>query len=346
MKRAFVWAMPLFAVVAVAGCGHKPPVTEGELKAGGSTFVTPLMNKWIEEYGKGHATKITYSAIGSGAGVFQMIDQTLDFSCTDAPMDHQELLNAKSVGGEVVHIPIALGAVVPGYNLADIDPPVNFTGPLLADIFLGKIKKWNDPKLQAVQEASVKLPDLDITVVHRSDGSGTTYVFADFLSRTSPEWRNGMGTATAFKWPVGSGQNGNKWVAAHCKRTPGALGYMELEYAVENDLRWGAVKNKAGKFVQGMPSAIRKTAEVAAKDIPDDLIFSLADAPGEESYPICSATWALVYANPPRNAKEIVDFLRWALGDGQKYASKVHFMPLPPNLAERANKRLDVIQVK
>ncbi|MBY0524050.1 MAG: phosphate ABC transporter substrate-binding protein PstS [Gemmataceae bacterium] len=345
MKRA-LGAIALLVAVGVSGCSSKPK-PEGEIKAGGSTFVAPLMEKWRDVYAQEGRGNLRYSATGSGAGVFHMIDKSLDFGCTDSPLDAEELLNAKRVGGEVLHIPIALGSVVPAYNL-DLDQPqpIRFTGPLLADIYMGKITKWNDPRLQAIQEPILKLPNKDITVVHRSDGSGTTYVFSDYLSTTSSEWREKYGSARAFKWPVGSGQDGNKGVANFVRRTPGAIGYIQLEYAMENDLGWGSVQNRSGNYVQGNVATVIKAVESQMAAIPEDLRFSMANASGENAYPIGSATWAVVYANPPRNSKAIADFLRWAVHDGQKYAQGLYYAPMPPALVERAQKLIDRIGVK
>jgi phosphate ABC transporter phosphate-binding protein len=333
------------ALLATAGCGDKGK-QEGDLKASGSTFVAPLMEKWAGEYGKKHGLTINYAGNGSGAGVFQMIEQKVDFACTDAPLDEQELLNAKATGGEVIHIPLTVSAVVPIYNLEEKGPSVRFTGPLLADIYLGKIKKWNDPRLQAVQEPAMKLPDQNITVVHRSDGSGTTHVFTEYLAKVSPEWQEKVGAGTAVKWPLGAGQNGNRWVSEHVKRTPGAIGYVSLDYAISGEHQFGAVQNKAGQFLQAGRLEVAAALEGAMAQIPDDLRYSLTDASGKDAFPICGTTWAVVYTRPPRNARQIVDFLRWLLHEGQQFAPELHYTPLAPTLVDRADKKLSLIVEK
>jgi phosphate transport system substrate-binding protein len=343
-------SLSILATLVAGGCSSRKADADKEFKGGGSTLIAPLMTKWAAVYAQEGRGKLSYDASGSGAGVFQMIDKTLDFGCTDAPLDEQDLLNAKSKGGEVLHIPVALGGVVIACNLeGQYDgvtlPALRFTGQLLADIYLGKIKKWNDPRLQAVQEDPVKLPDRDIVVVHRSDGSGTTYAFSDFLSRVSPEWKEKMGTSTALKWPVGEGQNGNQGVADGVKRTPGAIGYTQGAYALADELWVAHVQNQAGEFVQPTSGTFMKAAQ-EVKEIPADMRLSLANAPGQESYPISTVTWAVVYVNPPRNAKHVAEFLRWAVNDGQAYAKDVQFAPLPKVLIERADKMVARIVVK
>jgi phosphate transport system substrate-binding protein len=344
-------ALSILATLLAGGCSRNKAGADKEFKGGGSTLIAPLMTKWAEVYAQEDRGKLNYDPSGSGAGVFQTIEKTLDFGCTDAPLDEQDLLNAKSKGGEVLHIPVALSGVVIACNLeGQYDgvtlPALRFTGPLLADIYLGKIKKWNDPRLQAVQEEPVKLPDKDIVVVHRSDGSGTTYAFSDFLSRVSPEWKEKMGTSTAFKWPVGEGQNGNQGVADSIKRIPGALGYTQGAYALADGLWIAHVQNQAGEFVLPTSGTYMKAAQGALKHIPTDLRLSLANAPGEDSYPISTVTWAIVYVQPPRNAKQVAEFLRWAVNDGQKYAKDVQFAPLPQALIDKSNSQIDRIIAK
>jgi len=315
-----------------------------QLSAGGSTFVTPLMTRWASEYEKAKGVKIQYQSVGSGEGIRQMIARSVDFGCSDAPMDEQDVLNARKVGGEVVHIPLIMGAVVPAYKLPDVEHPVRFTGPLLADIFLGKITKWNDPQLLAIQEKAVQLPDLDIKLAHRADGSGTTSIFTEYLSKTSPEWRDKIGTNTAVKFPTGVARQGNEGVTEYIQQTSGALGYIELAYVFKTGIQFGAVKNKAGKFIQGGLFTITEAVENALSTIPDDLRYSIVDAAGEQSYPISGTTWALVYVKPPAKGKAIVDFLRWATHEGQKFADELDYAPLPPALVDRVDKKLKTIQ--
>jgi len=345
MRRICVLA--LLALMPAAGCKDSKP--QGELKAGGSTFVAPLMESWEAAYEAERRIKLHYNAIGSGSGITQTIDKTLDFGCTDAPLTDQELKQAQEKGGEIIHVPLVLGAVVPTYNLAGHTgntTSLRFTGPLLADIFLGKITQWNDPRLQEVQDPGVKLPDQKIVVVHRSDGSGTTYVFADFLSKVSREWKQKVGTATSLRWPTGVGQNGNEGVAQHIKQTSGAIGYVGLEHAMEDELPFGAVQNKAGKFVQANAYSIGSAAEAALTVMPSDLRFSLTDVTGSDSYPICGTTWAIVYAKPPRHGKEIMEFLRWATHEGQKLAPAKHYVALPGTLLNRVDQMLAPLGAK
>jgi phosphate ABC transporter phosphate-binding protein len=345
MRRICV--VVLLALIAAGGCKDSKP--QGELTAGGSTFVAPLMESWGSAYEAERRIKLHYDVIGSGKGITQTIDKTLDFGCTDAPLTDQELKKAQASGGEIIHIPLVLGAVVPTYNLDGYTgdtTPLRFTGPLLADIFLGKITQWNDPRLQEVQESGMKLPDQKIVVVHRSDGSGTTYVFADYLSKVSPEWKEKVGAATSLSWPAGVGQNGNEGVAQYIKQTPGAIGYVGLEHAIEDELPFGAVQNKTGKFLQANAHTIGSAAEAALVVMPSDLRFSLTDVAGSDSYPICGTTWAIVYPKPPRHGKEIVDFLRWATHEGQKLAPAKHYVALPGTLVNRVEQKLAAVTVK
>jgi phosphate ABC transporter phosphate-binding protein len=336
-------ALVFFLVAATGtGCssGEKP-----RLHAGGSTFIDSLMKKWAREYNAEHEVELDYQSIGSGDGIRLMTSQQLDFGCTDGPMTDAELAQARSVGGEVVHVPLVLGAVVPAYNLKENDQPVRFTGALLADIFLGKIKKWNDPRLQAVQEGMVRLPNLDITVVYRSDGSGTTYIFTEYLSRVSPAWKDQVGFGTRVKFPAGAERQGNSGVAEEIQHVRGAIGYLELTYALDSELGWGSIQNKAGNFVHGGMYGVREAA-AAVTDFPDDLRYSLVDQPGKDAYPISGTTWAIVYKNPPRSAKAIVNFLRWATGPGQNYVTDLNYVALPPSLLERARKQIEAISLR
>jgi phosphate transport system substrate-binding protein len=275
-----------------------------------------------------------------------MIDQKNDFGCTDAPMNDEQLKKAHHQNGEVLHIPLLIGPVVPVYNLPELDQPVNFTGPVLADIFLGKIKKWNDPALQAANEG-VKLPDLDISVAVRADGSGTTYVWTDYLSKVSPEWKEKVGTEQLPNWPVGNRAPKNDGVAGLVAGTPGTIGYVELNYAESNKkLKIGKVKNKAGRYVMASLETTVAAAEgLKEADIPDDLVFSLTDADGADAYPICGTTWAVLYVKqPPDKAAALKEFLTWVLHDGQGLTKELKYANLSKALVERAQKKVDTIK--
>ncbi|HWG42607.1 MAG TPA: phosphate ABC transporter substrate-binding protein PstS [Gemmataceae bacterium] len=336
-KRLPVGLAFLFLLVC-GGCGNGSRKVSGS----GSTFIKPIMDKWIQQYTKERGgLEINYQGTGSTAGIKQMTDQAVDFACTDAFLT-QEQMNLAAKRGQVVHIPLALGAIVPAYNLKDIDKPLNFSGEVLAAIFRGKIKKWNDPALRAINEG-VALPDLDISVVHRTEGSGSTFIFTEYLSKVSPEWKEQVGANTSVKWPVGTGEQGNPGVAGFLGNTPGSIGYIELYYALlkAKDIQFGAVKNKAGKFIRADLVSVRKAAENSLANIPDDLRFSLTDAEGVDSYPIAGATWAVLYTNPTDDTgKALVDFLIWAIHEGQKYNESMHYANVPEALVKRIDEKL------
>jgi len=338
-------ALAVGSLLLAPGC-HNNNAAAKSLSAGGATFIYPMMAKWAYEYNKEKAIQVGYASTGSGAGVAQMIEKTIDFGCSDFPMNPEQLKKAKDTHGEVVHIPLAMGAVVPAYNLDEVkDKPVRFTGEVLAEIYLGKIKKWNDPKLQALQEPGVKLPDKDIVVVHRSDGSGTTYIWVDYLSKTSDEWNKGPGRGSTIAWPAGVGQKGNEGVTAHVKQTPHSIGYIELIYAVQNALQHGPVKNKEGNFILADLKTITAAAAGSLKEIPDDLRYSLTDAPGKHSYPVTGTNWAIVYVDPPSGkGKAIYDYLWWVTHDGQNLCESLHYARLPMELIPRIEKQLAKIK--
>ena len=332
------------ATVLLIGCsggGGKP-----RLNGAGATFIYPMMSKWAAEYDKAKGVEVNYQSIGSGGGIQQMTAKTADFGSTDGPMNEEQLEKARETGGEVVHIPLAMGAVVPIYNLEDVSEPLTFTGPVLADIFLGKIKKWND---QAIQDLNpgVKLPNKDIGVVHRSDGSGTTYIWVDYLAKVSPEWKKKVGVATSVNWPTGEGAKGNEGVAGSVRGSPGSIGYIELIYALQNDIKFGLVKNKEGVAVKASLKSITAAADNALKDIPEDLRYSITDAAGKDSYPISGTNWAVIYVNQPSGTgQQVVDFLRWVTHDGQQFCEDLHYAKLPPGLVKRVEKKLDSVKVK
>jgi phosphate transport system substrate-binding protein len=270
-------------------------------------------------------------------------DRTVFFGATDGPMTPEQLLAAP---GKILHFPTVLGADVPVYNIPGVTAQLKFSGPLLADIFLGKITKWNDPAIAKLNEG-VSLPATDITIVHRSDGSGTTYIWVDYLAKVSPEWKQKVGVNTSVKWPVGVGGKGNEGVAGLVKQTPGSLGYVELIYALQTRISYGTVQNMAGKFVAASTESVTAAAAGAAKQMPVDFRVSITNAPGEGAYPISSFTWLLLYENPPdkTQAKIMVDFLNWALTDGQKFASELGYAPLPQAVIDLEKKALSKIKL-
>jgi phosphate transport system substrate-binding protein len=331
------------ALVGSGGCsgGQEKP----RLNGGGATFIYPMMSKWASEYDKAKGVEVNYQSIGSGGGIQQMTAKTFDFGCSDGPMNEEQLQKAKETGGNVIHVPLVMGAVVPAYNLKDVDKPLVFSGPVLADIFLGKITKWNDKALQALNPG-VKLPDQDIGVVHRSDGSGTTYIWTDYLAKVSEEWDKEVGHATSVDWKAGRGEKGNEGVAQGVKDTPGAIGYIELIYALQNDIKFGLVKNKEGYPIQADLKSVSAAADAALKDIPEDLRYSITNAPGKDSYPISGTSWAVLYVDQPKDkGQQVVDYLRWCIHDGQKFCEELHYATLPKGLVEKADKKLDSVKV-
>jgi len=320
----------LFAVMAgvVALAAAVAAQQTMQINGAGATFPNPIYSKWFAEYNKLHPNvQINYQSLGSGAGIRQITNQTVFFGASDGPMTQDQLLAAP---GKILHFPTVLGAVVPVYNIPGVSAELKFTGALLADIYLGKITKWNDPAI-AKLNAGVNLPATDITVVHRSDGSGTTYIFMDFLAKTSAEWKQKVGVATSVNWPTGVGGKGNEGVSGLVTQTPGSIGYVELIYALQNKVSYGTVQNSAGEFVKASVDAVTKAASEAVKNMPPDFRVSITNAPGAGVYPISSFTWMLFYENPKdkAQAKAMVDFMKWALTDGQKYCSELGYAPLP-----------------
>jgi phosphate transport system substrate-binding protein len=316
-----------------ASANAAPSGSGADLTGAGASFPYPIYAKWFSDYAAKTGVKINYANLGSGAGVRQLMEQTVDFGASDAPMTDDEMAKAK--GGPVTHIPTVLGAVVITYNLPSVTAPLQFTGEVVADIFLGKITKWNDPRIAALN-AGANLPARDIQVVHRSDGSGTTFIFSDYLSAVSPAWKAGPGKGKDLKWPVGLGGNQNPGVAGTVKQTQGSIGYVELAYARQNKLPTAAVKNADGKFVAPSIEAITAAAAGTAAKLPanTDYRVSIVNAPGATSYPISSFTWILVYKQQPdaAKAKKLADFLRWALHDGEAQAAALDYAPLPASM--------------
>jgi phosphate transport system substrate-binding protein len=310
------------------------------INGAGATFPYPIYSTWFDAYTKvDPSVRFNYQSIGSGGGQKQILAQTVDFGASDGPMSDDNLSKAP---GKLLHIPTVAGADVVAYNLPG-NPALKLDADTIAGVFLGEIKKWNDPKIVALNPG-VTLPDQEVVVVHRSDGSGTTYIWTDYLSKISPEWKTKVGTNTSVNWPTGIGGKGNEGVAGQIKQTPGALGYVELIYAVQNKMPYADVKNAAGKFVK--PSLESITAAMATAQIPDDFRFSITNAPGENAYPICGATWLLVYEQQKdaTKGKKLVEFLKWAQKDGEKMAKDLDYAPLPEALQARVLKRIDEIR--
>jgi phosphate transport system substrate-binding protein len=286
---------------------------------------------------------INYQSIGSGGGIRQLSNQTVVFGATDGPMTDEQL---KAAPGPILHFPTVLGAVVPVYNLAGLGADLKFSGPLLADIFLGKVTKWNDPAL-ATLNPGVKLPASDITVVHRSDGSGTTYIWVDYLSKVSPEWKDKVGVNTSVNWPTGVGGKGNEGVSGFVSQTQGAIGYVELVYALQNKIAYGAVQNAAGEFVKAAIDSVTAAAASGVANMPADFRVSITNPPGKDAYPIGSFTWILLYEDPmdKAQARAMVDFMKWALSDGQKYCAELGYSPLPAEVVTLELTALEKIKV-
>jgi len=317
-----------------------------DLTGAGATFPYPIYSKWFSDYAAATGVRINYQSIGSGGGIRQLSERTIDFGASDSPMTDEELGKAK--GGPVLHIPTVIGAVAVTYNLPGLPAPVKLTGEVLGDIFLGKITKWNDARLAALNPG-VALPARDILVVHRSDGSGTTYIFTDYLSAVSRAWAGGPGRGKEVQWPVGLGGKGNEGVAGQVKQTPGAIGYVELAYAKQNRLAVAALRNSAGNFVTpSVESATAAAAGAVEKLGPNtDYRISIVNAPGADAYPLSSFTWILVYENQPDSVKgrKIVDFLRWALANGGKQAAALDYAPLPAAMTPQLQQRLASIKL-
>jgi len=315
-----------------------------QINGAGATFPNPIYSKWFSEYGKANPkVQINYQPIGSGGGIRQMTEQTVFFGATDGPMTPEQMQQAP---GRILHLPTVLGAVVPVYNLPGTKAEIKFSGPVLADIFLGKVTKWNDPAIVKLN-AGTTLPSTDITVVHRAEASGTSYIWVDFLAKVSPEWLKKVGVATAVKWPVGLGGKGNEGVSGLVQQTPGSIGYVELIYALQNKISYGPVQNLDGEFVQANVQSVTTAASAAAKSMPKDFRVSITNAPGKGVYPISSFTWLLLYENPKDKAqsKAMVDFMKWALSEGQKFAPELGYAPLPAEVIKMEMTALGTIKV-
>ena len=315
-----------------------------QINGAGASFPYPIYTKWFSEYGKIHPdVQINYQSIGSGGGIRQLTAQTVFFGASDGPMTDEQL---KGAPGLILHFPTVLGGVVPVYNVTGVTAPLKFSGKVLADIILGKITKWNDAAIAALNPG-VKLPAEDITVAHRSDGSGTTYIFVDYLSKVSPEFKQKVGVNTSVNWPVGVGGKGNEGVAGLVKQTPGTIGYVELIYAIQNKIPFGSVQSADGEFLQASLESVTAAAAGAAKSMPADFRVSITNAPGKGAYPISSFTWLLFYEKPTdkQRGKIMVDFMKWALTDGQKYCAELGYSPLPKEVVALVAEALKKIQL-
>jgi phosphate transport system substrate-binding protein len=318
----------LFCIALLAGIASAQVTINGA----GATFPNPIYQKWFSEYHKVHPdVEINYQSIGSGGGIRQVLAGTVDFGASDGPMSDEQLGQAKF---KIVHIPTVLGAVVPAYNVPGVSGEIKFTPDVLANIFMNKITNWND-KAIAAANPGVKFPDQNIIVIHRSDGSGTTYIFTDYLSKISPDWLQIAGKGTAIKWPVGLGGKGNEGVAGMIRQTPGGIGYIELIYAVQNNIPYGSVRNAAGQFIKASLESV--TAAAAGVKMPADFRVSITNPPGKAAYPISSFTWLLVPQpyKDKNKGKIITDFLNWELDNGQPMAASLSYAPLPKEVIEK-----------
>ena len=319
-----------------------PAFGQTTLNGAGATFPNPMYQKWFSEYHKSHPDiQFNYQSIGSGGGIRQVLAQTVDFGASDGPMTDEQLAEAKT---KILHIPTVLGAVVPAYNVPGVNTELKFTPEALAGIFLGKITTWNDPAI-AKANPGVNLPNQTIILVHRSDCSGTTYIFTDYLSKVSSDWANGPGKGTSIKWPVGLGGKGNEGVAGMIRQMQGGIGYIELIYAVQNKIDYGLVRNAAGTFVKASLESVTAAA-ASAKSMPADFRVSITNPPGKDAYPISSFTWLLIPEKSKEAAKGkiLADFLNWMVDDGQKMTADLTYAPLPENVAQKVKGAIKLVQ--
>lgn len=338
MNRSALCALMLAAAAVIPTAAP----AQVRLNAAGATFPYPIYTKWFNEFQKVGGVQINYQSIGSGGGIRQLTEGTVDFGASDRPMTDAEIGKLKV---KHLHFPTVLGAVVPTYNLPGISKPLNFSGEVLAGIFLGSITKWNDKALKALNPG-VNLPDADISTVHRSDGSGTSFVFTDFLSKTSPEWKSKVGSNQSPNWPNGQGQKGNEGVSGVVRQTPNSIGYVELIYAMQNKMEFGTVKNASGKFIKADLASVTAAANAMLGSIPADFRVSITDAPGASSYPISTFTYLLIPSSISDNGKRkaVVDFLHWMLTKGQGFAESLDYSRLPASIVAREEKQIAQIK--
>jgi phosphate transport system substrate-binding protein len=319
-----------------------PVLGQTTLNGAGATFPAPMYSKWFSEYHKAHSdVQVNYQPIGSGGGIRQVTSGTVDFGASDMPMTDKQLQDSKV---KILNVPTVLGAVVPAYNIPGVSGEVRFTPEALAGIFLGKISKWNDKALVSANPG-VNFPDKDIIVVHRSDGSGTSFIFTDYLSKVSPDWKNQVGADTSVKWPVGMGGKNNEGVAGLIRQLSGSIGYVELIYAVQNNIPYGSVRNSSGAFVKASLDGVTAAAASAPK-MPADFRVSITNAPGKDAYPISSFTWLLIPAQSKDAAKGkiLADFLNWMVTDGQKMTSALSYAPLPDNVVAKVKEAIKQVK--
>jgi len=324
----------LFLCLALA----LPAFAQSTLNGAGATFPYPIYSKWFSEYHKAHSdVQVNYQSIGSGGGIRQVLAGTVDFGASDGPMTDEQLGQAKV---KILHVPTVLGAVVPAYNIPGVSGEVKFTPEALAGIFLGKITTWNDKALTAANPG-VNFPNQAIVVIHRSDGSGTSYIFTDYLSKVSADWKNGPGKGTSVKWPVGLGGKGNEGVAGMIRQMEGSIGYVELIYALQNKITYGSMKNPAGEFVKASLESVT-TAAASVKSMPADFRVSITNAPGKGAYPISSFTWLLIptKSQDPNKGKILTDLLNWCETDGQKLAADLSYAPLPDTVVAKVKEAI------
>jgi len=338
MRKTVLWLVCFFLAL--------PAVGQTTLNGAGATFPYPMYSKWFSDYHKIHSDiEINYQSIGSGGGIRQITEGTVDFGASDMPMTDDQLKEAQTkLKTRVFNIPTVLGAVVPAYNVAGISEELKFTPEILSGIFLGRISNWNDPAISAANPG-VKFPNLDIVVVHRSDGSGTTFIWTDYLSKVSADWKVQVGSGTSVKWPKGMGGKGNEGVAGFVRNLPGSIGYVELIYAVQNHIPYGSVRNSAGVFLKASLEGVTAAAASAPK-MPADFRVSITNAPGKDAYPISSFTWLLIpqQSKDAAKGKILADFLNWMVSDGQKLTSALSYAPLPDNVVAKVKETIKQIK--
>ncbi|MDR3667719.1 MAG: phosphate ABC transporter substrate-binding protein PstS [Ignavibacteriaceae bacterium] len=337
--KAIIWGLVVIVTIPIASNAQT------QLNGAGATFPAVIYSKWFDEYKNMTGILINYQAIGSGGGIKQIIEGTVDFGASDGPMTDQQLNEAKSKQGtDILHIPMVMGGVVISYNLPGIGKGLNLDGETIANIYSGKISKWNDQSIKGLNP-KLNLPNRAILAAHRSDGSGTTFIFTDYLSKVSQEWAKRTGKGTSVNWPVGLGGKGNDGVAGLVKQLQGSIGYVELAYAIKNNIPYANIKNKEGNFVEATFSSVSAAAEGSSKNMPGDLRVSITDAPGKDSYPITGFTWLLVYKNMRNEtkAKALVNFLKWAMGKGQTFATNLYYAPLSKGVIELCEGKINMI---
>ncbi len=346
MNRSRIFVFCLLGVLMLgASCfsGRRSKGDNIKIQGAGSSLINPLMQKWVSEYGNLNSNvKIDYQSIGSGGGIKQVKERTIQFGASDLVMSDADL---QSAPGQIIHVPVILGAVVLTYNLERVETPLRFSPATIADIFLGKITTWDDERIKA-DNPDVALPSVPLTVVHRSDGSGTSAIFTNYLSKVSPEWKEKVGEGTSPSFPVGLGGKGNEGVTGQVKQTPNTIGYVELAYAVKNKMPVGQIKNKAGNYVTPNFETVTNAASETIDETPDDLRASITDASGQNVYPISSYVYVLIYKDQPDEVigRTLVDFLTWGINDGQRFAQALYYSPLPQGMVKRASAKIALVE--